>query len=52
MPNLVRQIEFGGPMTVASYMQTVLAHPGRGYYTTRDPLDQELKQRSSCQAEL
>jgi len=40
LANMLRQIEFGGPLTVASYMQTCLAHPQRGYYSTRDPLDQ------------
>lgn len=35
---LIARIEATGPISVADYMQTCLAHPEHGYYTTRDPL--------------
>ena len=34
------RIEASGPMSIADYMQTCLAHPEHGYYATRDPLGQ------------
>lgn len=35
---IVRQIEIGGPMTVAAYMDLCLAHPEWGYYRCKDPI--------------
>ena len=33
--DLVAKIKFGGPMSIAQYMQEVLTNPARGYYTTK-----------------
>jgi NADH dehydrogenase [ubiquinone] 1 alpha subcomplex assembly factor 7 len=39
LPALIRaRIARDGPIAVADYMALALAHPGHGYYRTRDPL--------------
>ena len=38
LDHLRRRITHEGPLTVAQYMETCLAHPEHGYYITRDPL--------------
>ncbi len=38
LDHLRRRIAHEGPITVAQYMETCLAHPDHGYYMTRDPL--------------
>lgn len=35
---LRRRIETDGPLTVAQFMETALAHPEHGYYRKKDPL--------------
>lgn len=34
--NLCARIRFGGPMTVAQFMQEVVSHPRTGYYAAKD----------------
>lgn len=35
---IAEEIAASGPVTVARFMELALAHPGHGYYVTRDPL--------------
>jgi NADH dehydrogenase [ubiquinone] 1 alpha subcomplex assembly factor 7 len=37
LDHLRRRIAHEGPLTIAQYMETCLAHPEHGYYMTRDP---------------
>ena len=39
--HLHNEITMHGPMTVATFMATVLGHPEHGYYINRDPLGME-----------
>ncbi len=39
--HLHNEIAMHGPMTVATFMATVLGHPEHGYYINRDPLGME-----------
>ncbi|OXU24182.1 hypothetical protein TSAR_001215 [Trichomalopsis sarcophagae] len=39
--DLYTRIKLSGPISVANYMKTVLTHPTKGYYTTKDVFGQK-----------